>query len=334
MPLRPDGSSLYVNAPLTNISIAYQQNPQDYVAARVFQPVGVQRQGDLYWKYNKGDWFRSEAALRAPATESAGGGWEVSTDSFFTNVYAVHKDIDDQARANATGAFQLDRDATLWVTRDLLLKRDQQFVSNYFTGSVWTGSDTGNDKAGVASSPTGDQFLQWNDASSTPIENIRKQVTAMQEKTGYRPNVLLMGPYVFDALIDHPDIIDRVKYGQTPGAPAMANEQVLAQMFGVDRVVVARTIQNTGNVGGTDSFSFVAGKAAALYYANPTPSLLQPSAGYIFTWDGLLGGGALGTRIKRFRMEEKAADRVEGEMAWDMKVVANDLGVYFGAAVA
>ena len=334
MPLRPDGSTLYVNTPLTNVSIAYQQNPQDYIANRVFSSIGVQRQGDLYWKYNKGDWFRSEAQVRAPATESVGGGWEVSTDNFYCDLYAVHKDVDDQARANATGAFQLDRDATLWVTRDLLLKRDQQFVADYFTTSVWAGSDTGNDKTGVAATPTGDQFLQWNDAASTPIEDIRLQTTAMQEKTGYRPNVLLLGPYVFDKLIDHPDIIDRVKYGQTAGAPAMANEDVLAQMFGVDRVVVARTIQNTANLGASDSMSFVAGKSAALYYANPTPSLLQPSAGYIFTWDGLLGGGAMGTRIKRFRMEERASDRVEGEMAWDMKVVADDLGVFFATAVA
>ena len=46
-------------------------------AADAFPVVPVQKQGDLYWKYDKGDWFRGQAELRAPATESAGGGWEV-----------------------------------------------------------------------------------------------------------------------------------------------------------------------------------------------------------------------------------------------------------------
>jgi hypothetical protein len=42
----------------------------------------------------------------------------------------------------------------------------------------------------------------------------------------------------------------------------------------------------------------------------------------------------MGARIKRFRMEELAADRVEGEMAFDMKLVGADLGIFFYDAIA
>lgn len=334
MPLRPDSSSVYVNTPLTNISVAYQQNPNLFIANQVFPQIPVQRQGDLYWTYAKGDWFRSNAGLRAPATESQGGGWEVSTASFFANVYAVHKDVDDQTRANAVGQFNLDRDATLWVTRDLLTKRDQEFVDTYFTTGVWSGTGTGVDQTGVASGPTANQFVQFNSAASDPIGVIRPQITAMQEKTGYRPNTLVMGARVFDALIDHADILDRIKYNGGPTNPALINEQTLAALFGIERVVVARSVQNTAALGAADAMSFIAGKHMALLYANQTPSLLQPSAGYIFSWAGLLGGGAFGTRVKRFRMEHLASDRIEAEMAYDMKVVATDLGAFFATAVA
>jgi hypothetical protein len=39
-------------------------------------------------------------------------------------------------------------------------------------------------------------------------------------------------------------------------------------------------------------------------------------------------------RIKRFRMEHLASDRIEGEMAYDFKVVATELGYMMNAAVS
>jgi hypothetical protein len=61
---------------------------------------------------------------------------------------------------------------------------------------------------------------------------------------------------------------------------------------------------------------------------------MTPSAGYTFTWNGLLGSSAFGSRISRFRINEKRVDRIEGEMAFDFKVVGADLGYFFSGAVA
>ena len=43
---------------------------------------------------------------------------------------------------------------------------------------------------------------------------------------------------------------------------------------------------------------------------------------------------AQGIRMKRFRMEHIAADRIEGEMTYDMKVVAKDMGMFIKNAVS
>ena len=85
---------------------------------------------------------------------------------------------------------------------------------------------------------------------------------------------------------------------------------------------------NTAAEGVTDSIDFVATKKALLAYAAPSPSLQKPSAGYLFVWTGMVGAGN-GIRIKRYRMEHLAADRIEAESAFDAKVVAADLGVLF-----
>jgi hypothetical protein len=42
----------------------------------------------------------------------------------------------------------------------------------------------------------------------------------------------------------------------------------------------------------------------------------------------------MGTRMKQFRLEAIASDRIEGEMAFDMKIVSSILGVFFASIVA
>ena len=327
MPLMPEGSSLYVNAPLTNISVAYQQRANDYIAGQVFPVVPVNKQGGLFYKYDKGDWFRSIAGVRAPATETPGGGWNVTTDSYFSDVYGVHKDVDDQTRANADSMFSLDRDATQWVTQNLLLKRDQVFVSTYMTTGVWGLDVTGDTSVGS------NQVIRWDLANATPIEDIRAQSTRIKSQTGYRPNTLILGPAVYDVLLDHPDILERIKYTER----GMIGNALLASLFGVEQVLVADAIENTqAQSAGADTptMGFMVGKSALLMYVNRTPSLMQPSAGYIFGWNGLLGAQATSTRIKKFRMEPIESDRIEGEMAWDMKIVSPDLATYFATIVS
>ena len=63
-----------------------------------------------------------------------------------------------------------------------------------------------------------------------------------------------------------------------------------------------------------------------------------PSAGYIFGWDGLEGQNSLGisswTEPVPNRGKPGSTTRVEAEMAFDMKLVGADLGVFFTAIVA
>lgn len=316
---QPTLSQVHVNRPLTNISIAYMQRAENFIATKVFPVVPVSKQSDKYFVYDREHWFRDEAQRRAPGTVSAGGGFELSTATYTADVYAYHKDIDDQIRANADAPLQLERDATEFVTQKLMLRREIEWASTHFTTSVWDTDKTG-----------GTDFTKWDDVSSTPIEDIEEQKDTVAKNTGFVPNTLVLGPEVFTQLKNHPDVLDRVKYTQQ----GVVTEELLAGLFGVDRVLVPRAVKNTANENATASYSYVYGRSALLVYAAPNPGLMQPSGGYTFVWTGLLGGGNNGIRIKTFRIEERSSDRVEGEMAWDMKVVASALGVFFSSAVS
>lgn len=334
MPLMPEAKSLYVNQPLTTVSTAYAQ-AGNWIAPQVFPVVPVARQGDLYWKYPQGDWKRTIAGVRAPATETPGGGWGMQQDSYFAYEYGVHKDVDDQTLTNAsTGGFNMLADASRWVTEQLLLKRDRVWVDTFMRTGLWTGSTgigggaDGADLVG-ASTAGSNAPLQWSRSGADPIADITTQILGQAQKTGYRPNVLVMGPAVYTALLNSAAIIERVKYSGS----GFLTEDVIRQALGVDRLVVTWTTENTAPYGATDAISFMNSKSALLVYAPANAGLQTLSGGYIFAWTGLLGAGAWGTRIKSWRMEEIASQRVEGGMAFDMKVVSPDVGVFFSNIV-
>lgn len=327
--MQPTPGDVHVNTPLTNISIAYLQNAANFVAAQVFPNIPVGKQSDRYYTYERGDFNRDEMEERAPGTESAGSGYRLdNTPTYYAPVYAFHKDIPDQVRSNADAMLNQDREAVAFVTHKALIKREKIWASRYFGSGIWT-----NNITGVASAPSAGQVLRWNDANSNPIEDVRLGKRVVLESTGFVPNTLVLGRAVFDALLDQPDIIDRIKYGQTAGAPAMASRDSLARLFEVDRILVSDAIENTAKEGQNATHSFIMGKKALLCYSAPSPGLMTPSAGYTFSWTGHLGAGNEGNRIKQFRLEQLASDRVEIEMAFDCKLVAADLGYFWDTIV-
>ncbi|MCL6597949.1 MAG: hypothetical protein K6T81_04345 [Alicyclobacillus macrosporangiidus] len=324
----PTPQQVHIDQALTNISVAYIQSEQNFVADKVFPIVPVQKQSDRYFVYSRDDFFRDEAQERAAGTESAGGDYTIdSTPSYFARKYAYHHDVTEDVRVNADSPLQPDQDATIFVSQKLLLKRETLWAQNYFTSGVW-----GHEAQGVASGPTGSQVLQWDNGNSNPIDDISNAIVQVAQSTGYRPNVLVLGAPVFYALKNHPLILDRIKYTQR----GVVTADLLATLLEIEKVVVAWAVKNSAPRGAAANNDFVLGKNALLAYAAPNPGLRQPSAGYIFAWTGLEGAGAYGNRMLRIPMPWRGAgtERVEGEMAFDAKVVSADLGFFFSQVVA
>ncbi len=341
--IRPSRSDVHINKPLTNISIAFLQSSDKFIASRVFPNIPVSSKSDAYFTYDRGEFNRDEMEERAPGTESAGGGYDIGNATYYARERAYHKDVADTIRANADTPINLDREATEYVTQKGLIKREVTWNATYFAsgqtpGSIWTfvadGDDTPTPPATFDPTNASNNQLQfWNQAASTPIEDVRLMKRTVLESTGFQPNVMTLGRPVFDILVDHPDIVGRLDRGQTPVGPAMANKAQLAALFELDEILVMDSIQNTAKEGQTAVHAFIGGKNALLSYRPPTPGIMTPSAGYTFSWSAPFGAGADGMRISRFRMEHLKSDRVEIEMAYDQKLVAADLGAFFNAIV-
>jgi hypothetical protein len=326
---QPTARAVHVDQPLTNISIAFLQNADNFVASRVFPNIRVQKQSDVYYRYDRGFFNRNQAKLRAPATEAAIAGFGLDTDSYMAKVVALKTQLSWPVAANADTPVQLERASTELLLHQMLIEKEVDWATRYFTSGIWSTNYTGG---------TGtNDIARWSDATNgTPIEDIRKAKTDMLESTGYEPNTMVLSQRVLDALVDHPDIIDRIRFGGAIGIqnPARTMMETLAQLFGLERILVMRAIQNTAAEGLTNAHSFIGGKNALLCYVPATPGLMTPSAGYTFTWSGYQGASnAFGVAIRRREREIIEATEIEANMAYTHKLVAADLGVMFNSIV-
>lgn len=327
----PTRAAVHVNVPLTQLSIAYMQDTDQFIAGKVFPIVPVDSASDLYYVFDLSEFARDEAKNRAPATESAGGEFKISTDSFNCIVKAFHKDVAWQTVINADRQLDLEQAATRYVTHKMLLAKEKQFVTSFMTSGVW-----GKDVAGVASGSytEGTNIIKWSDyTNSNPITDVAYYATYIAQRTGFRPNKMVIARDVWDRLKNHPDILDRVNGGATTDKPAMVTRAQVAALFEIEEILVMDAILNTANEGASASYSFFGSGSMLLCYAAPNPSQFMPSAGYTFSWDGYIQGAEDGIAITQMEVPLAKADRIEGEIAFDMKVTGADLGVFFSAVI-
>ncbi len=333
----PGRSDVHVNRPLTQISLAFMQGAEGFVADRVFPTISTDKKSNSYFTYDRGEFNRDTMEERAPATESAGDTYTISTDTYQCVNRAVHKDIPEEIRDNQDDPIDLEREATLFVTLKEMLKREIVWRDAFFVagdpGDTWTfdvdGDGTARSAAFDPLSAANNNVLRWELAASIPVEDIRQGKRFVGEATGFRPNILTLGRLVYDTLLDHPDIVGRLDRGQTTG-PAVATREALAAIFELEEIHVMDGIQNTAAKGQTAVHAFIGANNALLSYRPASPGVLTPSAGYTFAWTGRTGATANGTRIKRFDIDEIESTRVEIQSNYDQKLTAADLGYFFG----
>ena len=111
-----------MNRPLTNMSVAFMQSAENFVASRVFSNINSGFQSDLYYSYPRGEFNRIMMKKRAPGAPSAGASYNVETQSFLAEVQALHRDIPDQIRANQDNPINLDSEAMRFLSLQALLQ--------------------------------------------------------------------------------------------------------------------------------------------------------------------------------------------------------------------
>ena len=314
---------------LSNMAMAYYQNAANYFARAIFPVCRVSQSSDNYYIFNKEDLLR-DGWQRKPAygkvmpvvVSEHTGTYNCQVDQMIMGIDEIRQTDLERRQGPAIKDPRQQRAKT--IAEQSSIHQDRLFVKGFFRSGVWANEWTGVDDTSVS----GKQFIKFSNGNSDPIQFINEQKRDMQRKTGRTPNKLAMGTNVFDVLTQHPGILERVKYGGTTANPANVTENVLAQLFGVDKIVVMESIHNQARMGVDADMQFIGDtNALLLAYATDNASIEEPSAGYIFTWD-MLGDGQM-LPIFHYPGENGThSEYIEGLMAFDMKKTADDLAVF------
>lgn len=322
------------NIYLTNLSMAYFQDASRYVAKNIFPICPVQLSSARYYKFSKADLLRDNVQRKPQFGQVTPAQMGLMDESYACQVDQVIVGIDqiaalDFQRSRAPGAADPRRAKAKFIAEQLNLHQDIVFAQTYFKTGVWTNEWTG----GTAYNKTNKTFIKFNDDNCDPVVLIDDLCTEVEQSTGRRPNRLALGKEAFNALKSHPGILERVKFGGSSANPATVNERVLAELFGIEKVVVLSSVYNSAPVGAAEDMKFICDpKSAILAYATSTPAIDEPSAGYIFTWD-MLGNGLYMPTRQYDGPEATHSEFMEGLFAADMKKTADDLAIFLNGCV-
>lgn len=315
---------------LTNMALNYFQNFNNYFARGIFPIVRVRQSADNYYRWTLEDllrdgWQRKPAYGKVMPTVLG-----EDTDTYAVKVFQAIMGIDEirETDVRRRQGPSIATDSRQWQTKAIAeqanIHQDIAFANSFFKSGVWANEWTGKDDTNVGDK----EFIKWTNDNSDPITFIADRAIEMLEQTGRKPNRLAMGANVMNALRKHPAILDRIKYGGTSANPAQVNVNALKSLFEMDHLTVMQSIHNKAKQGQEADMKFIADpNAILLAYAPDTPSIKEPSAGYIFQWD-MLGDGQL-MPIFQYKGENGThSEFIEGLMAYDMKKTADDLAVF------
>lgn len=331
-------SQVHIDAPLTNLTLAYLQSADNFIADKVFPIVDVDKQSDKYYVYNRAEFNRSgQRKQLAPRTRPERIGMSLSNDSYFADVFGLATDFDEQTLANEDAALETRLMGAQMLTHNMLIDREKDFVTNFFADNVW---GTNWDGVANADNDTAIEVTNWDDyTNSTPIVDVRRLARTIQLKSGgFKPNTMVISKAVRDVLVDHPDILARLNGGATVTNTALITDAKLAEIFEVERMFVLEAIENTAAEGAAESNAFIGGNHVLLCYTPASAGLRAPAAGLTFAWNSLPGVSNLGLTVESFTGDflriEGIAEEIHVKMAYDQKIVGPDLGGFINSVLA
>lgn len=310
----PAPNTVHVDAVLTDLA----KDPRltrRYIADEIYPIKPVRRQSDKITEIDpKGEMMRLRSNRRAPGMPARRIDFEVDTSrTYYCAGRSVSAPVTAEELGNADVVIRPYLDKTNFAINQLLLEKE--FLLKQQIAADFTATNT--------SSPSD----KWDDYSSgDPYADIRAKIVAIGLSCGQKPNRMALDAVTALAIVNHPDILDRIKYtdgGVITSLDATAN--LLAALFMLEKVVIADDLYY--NAGATDlaapSFASLWGEDVFLYVYDQ-PGIGTRATGVQFRWDmGLSGRGINGIEVERKDYDEETrSESVVAHTYYDLSTLA------------
>lgn len=323
-----------IDEALTTFALGVWQSDEGFVSDKVFRILNVEAESGHYYKFDSASIDVPTAGVVAENSMAP----EIKLPELSQDEYRIKREgngvwVSDQAveRAGINGfsAFQF---ASKIQIRGLKVTKEKRFFDAYFKPGVWAINGQG-----VASSPTGQNFVQWNNiATATPITDLRKKVSAVKLLIGVKPTTLTIAEDAWNALIECQQTLDTLSAitGNLSGNfdSSMVTEALVARAIGINEIIIASAVYRPKD--GANAVPF-ASKNALLTYSPKVgvTDIFTPSSGVIFQHANVEGMGDVG-RVKTHYFSERYSTWMDAFFNVDMKLVMPKGGAYLYDIIA
>lgn len=315
-------TDLYADQYLTNFSLAYRQDQDRFIAPKAATPIPVMKESGIFRTFPRGYFWRDEAEVRPLGGRPVQVNYKTGKDNYHAEEWALETTIDDRERANAVDQVNLDETGVILLEGKQLIRQDRLWAETAWGPGIWAYDYVG-----------GADFGQFDDDTTDPVRVAKAFIRRLGKASGFKANTIIMGANVVDSLSVNPAMVDRIKYTQR----GILDSALIAALFEVPNVMTAESIYNAAEEGADDDFEYIVDPNAMwIGYVEPQPRLGAPTALARFGWNGLIPGetNAQGGVVTRGRDGRAYTDWIHSRQAFDIKVVAPDLGIFLTDAVS
>ena len=325
----PNSADVYIDAVLTDISIDFAQDNDNFVGFNLVPRRSVAKQSGRYGVFARDDRWRADADTMRQVQRQEGTpvpmfGYKLSRDTYFCEQKALGTPITVEQVQNEENWVESLTTATQFVTEKLMVIREKEILDTIMPAAgntnPWSTTITVNTK--------------WDAAGSSPLTDVQNAKLAIKKSTGKMPNKAIIGIEAAYALLQNQEFINRISGGATIDNPALIEPSQIASFFGLEAIGIAGASENTAKPGADPVYAFAGNSNGfLLMHAPNTVGLRTPSAVTTFNWELFEGAGNEGIAIRQYVNEQNMSTEVQGFMAYDYKITSSDLGAYAAAAI-
>lgn len=277
-----------------------ESEKQGYIALKVLPVVEAGLQADNPGKVPLESLLFTGDTSRTSSSNYNRGSYKFERFQYATKENGWEEPIDERDEKRYRYLLQVDRIANARAAGVVARNQEIRVAALVYNTTTWTG-------ASLTTAIT----HEWDDATNcVPITDVEAAVKKVYEGSGLWANALVINRQVFRNLRNSDQIIERIN-SQGAGSPSKASdvtEQMLAQVFDLDYIIVAGASKNTANEAAAPTPSQIwSGEYAMVCRVASGADMRDPCIGRTFHWAE--DGSSIGGTVEEY-YEEQSRSRI------------------------
>jgi len=288
--LRPDIAESFMEFDLA-------MDAQGFVSHRVFPVVEVASQSGNFGKIPLAQLLQQRDTKRAPGSGYARGNFTFEPATYTCLEHGAEEPVDDREAQMYAEYFDAEVIASLRAHSAVLRNAEQRVADAVYNPTTFASYTTGVTN-------------EWDDlTNATPITDVEAAVQNIYDASGLWANALIVNKKVMRNIRNTDQVKDRIAASGAGKANAagLVNEQILAEIFDLDYIIVAGSSKNSAAEGQTASPAQIwSGEYAMVAKIATGADFREPCLGRTFHWSA--DGSSIGGTVEQYRDEAVRSD--------------------------